>query len=213
MSRMDELLRTHCPDGVIFKQLGQVAGYSETRVDASTLDEESFVGVDNLLSNQGGKVAASYKPNTARLTAYVKGDILLGNIRPYLKKVWLATNDGGCSGDVLAIRISEEFKPQLDPGFLYRLLSSEGFFAFNMQHAKGAKMPRGSKTAILKYRVPVPPIAVQKEIVRILDTFSKLEAELEAELEARRKQYTFYRDQLLTFTERERERDGSGGRE
>lgn len=74
-------------------------------------------------------------------------------------------------------------------------------------------MPRGSKTAILKYRVPVPPIAVQKEIVRILDTFSKLEAELEAELEARRKQYTFYRDQLLTFTERERERDGSGGRE
>lgn len=207
MSRMDELIRTHCPDGVMFKLLGQVAGYSETRVEASTLDEENFVGVDNLLSNQGGKVAASYKPNTARLTAYVKGDILLGNIRPYLKKIWLATNDGGCSGDVLAIRISEEYKALLDPGFLYRLLSSEGFFAYDMQHAKGAKMPRGSKTAILKYRVPVPPIEVQREIVKILDTFSKLEAELEA----RRKQYTFYRDQLLTFTERER--DESGGRE
>lgn len=87
------------------------------------------------------------------------------------------------------------------PEFLYRLLASDVFFSYNMQHAKGAKMPRGSKDAILKYRIPIPPIEVQREIVSVLDTFTKLEAELEAELEARRRQYQYYRDALLNFNE------------
>ena len=63
-------------------------------------------------------------------------------------------------------------------------------------------MPRGSKEAILKYRIPVPPLVVQREIVKVLDTFTQLEAELEAELEARRRQYQYYREALLTFGER-----------
>jgi type I restriction enzyme, S subunit len=83
------------------------------------------------------------------------------------------------------------------PEFLYRLLASDDFFAYNMQHAKGAKMPRGSKEAILRYRIPIPPIEVQREIVKVLDTFTQLEAELEA----RRQQYAHYRDRLLTFKE------------
>ena len=58
---------------------------------------------------------------------------------------------------------------------------------------------------LLAIRVPVPPPEVQREIVKVLDLFTKLEAELEAELEARRKQYEYYRDQLLTFPE-----DGGG---
>ena len=58
--------------------------------------------------------------------------------------------------------------------------------------------------SIQHFKIPVPPLPVQEEIVRILDSFSSLEAELEAELEARRKQYTHYRDELLTF-DRERE--------
>lgn len=60
-------------------------------------------------------------------------------------------------------------------------------------------MPRGDKTAIMRYRVPVPPLPVQQEIVRILDSFTELIAELTAELTARRKQYEYYRDELLTF--------------
>lgn len=193
MSRIDELIAEFAPDGVRNVALSEVAEYSPTRVDAADLDETSFVGVDNLVSNKGGRVDASYPPNTARLTAYEPGDILLGNIRPYLKKVWLATNAGGCSGDVLAVRIIREHRESLDPTFLYYLLSSDGFFAYNMQHAKGAKMPRGNKSAILNYRIPVPPLEVQREIVRVLDQFTQLEAELEAELEARRRQYEHYR--------------------
>ena len=199
MSLIDDFIAQFCPDGVDSYELGEVAGYSDTRVVAATVDEETFVGVDNLLPNQAGRTYSTYVPTTGNLTSYQQGDILIGNIRPYLKKIWLATNVGGCSGDVLAVRINETYKPILMPEFLYRILSSEAFFTFNMQHAKGAKMPRGSKTMILKYRIPVPPFEVQREIVKVLDIFTKLEAELEAELEARRRQYKYYRDALLAF--------------
>ncbi len=197
-------------DSVEWMSLGEIAEYSTTRVDAIKLDATSFTGVDNLISNKGGRIDANYLPNTARLTAYEPGDILLGNIRPYLKKVWMATYSGGCSGDVLAVRIRYECRSFVNPKFLYFILSSDAFFSYSMQHAKGAKMPRGSKADILNYEIPVPcpsnpekSLAIQAEIVRILDTFTALTAELTAELSMRKKQYNFYRDQLLSFKEGE----------
>ena len=195
---------------VEWKALGDVAGYSSTRIDADKIDATSFIGVDNLIADKGGRIDATYLPNTTRITAYEQGDILLGNIRPYLKKVWMATNSGGCSGDVLAIRISEDYKKCIRPEYLYYLLSSNAFFSYNMQHSKGAKMPRGSKGAILNYRIPIlcpenpkKSLAIQSEIIRILDSFNALTAELTAELTARKKQYNYYRDQLLSFKEGE----------
>ena len=198
MRFMEKLL-----DGVEveWKTLGDVAEYSQTRVDASSLNASSFVGVDNLVADKDGRVDATYMPNTERLTAYEEGDILLGNIRPYLKKVWKATNSGGCSGDVLTVRISESFKKIVSSDYLYYLLSSDEFFSYNMQHAKGAKMPRGNKTSILNYQIPIPcpdnpkkSLEIQAEIVRILDTFTELTTELTTELNARKKQYNYYRD-------------------
>lgn len=201
MSQIQRLIDSLCPSGVEHKNLIEVADYSKTKVDASLLDETNFIGVDNLLPNKGGKVDAQYPPNTARLTAYEPGDILLGNIRPYLQKVWLASGAGGCSGDVLSVRINQDFRELLLPEFLYYTLSSNAFFAYSMKHAKGAKMPRGSKEAILKYRFPIPPIEIQRAIVEILDQFTKLEAELEAELEARKKQYEHYRHRLVSISQ------------
>jgi len=200
MSRIDDLIRQYCPEGVDHRMLGEIAHYSRERVSADSLDESIFVGVDNLIADKGGKVPASYSPNSAMVTSYNEGDVLIGNIRPYLKKIWLADKAGGCSGDVLAVRRSAEFEDRIDPPFLYYVLSSDAFFSYNMQNAKGAKMPRGSKEAILKFRIPVPPLEVQREIVRVLDLFQSLEAELEAELEARRRQYAHYRDSLVQFT-------------
>ncbi|EHM1743755.1 restriction endonuclease subunit S [Escherichia coli] len=195
---------------VEWKAVGDIAGYSTTKVDADKLDATSFVGVDNLLADKGGRIDATYQPNTARLTAYEPGDILLGNIRPYLKKVWMAENNGGCSGDVLAIRILADCKKIISPEYLYYALSSDSFFSYSMQHAKGAKMPRGSKDAILNYQIPIPcpsapekSLAIQSEIVRILDKFTALTAELTAELNMRKKQYNYYRDQLLSFKDGE----------
>ena len=205
MNHIDALIVEHCPNGVPFQLLGAVVLYSDTRIDATDLDETTFVGVDNLLPNKGGRVDASYPPNTARLTAYHVGDVLLGNIRPYLKKVWLATNGGGCSGDVLALRVSPSYRDRMLPEFLYYLLSSDDFFTYEMQYAKGAKMPRGDKASILRYRIPVPPVEVQREIVRVLDLFggptADLVTQLNAELEARWRQYAHYRDSLLIFPE------------
>ena len=207
LSYLEKLL-----DGVEveWKAVGDIAGYSTTKVDADKLDATSFVGVDNLLADKGGRIDATYQPNTARLTAYEPGDILLGNIRPYLKKVWMAENNGGCSGDVLAIRILADCKKIISPEYLYYALSSDSFFSYSMQHAKGAKMPRGSKDAILNYQIPIPcpsapekSLAIQSEIVRILDKFTAVTAELTAELNMRKKQYNYYRDQLLSFKEGE----------
>jgi type I restriction enzyme S subunit len=207
LSYLDKLL-----DGaeVSWKGLGDVAEYSKTRVDATSLNTSSFVGVDNLVANKGGRVNSTYMPNTVRLTAYEVGDILIGNIRPYLKKIWKAINSGGCSGDVLAVRIAADFKRILSSDYLYYLLSSDEFFSYNMQHAKGAKMPRGNKAAILNYQIPIPcpnnrekSLAIQAEIVRILDAFTELTAKLTAELNMRKKQYNYYRDQLLSFEEDE----------
>jgi type I restriction enzyme S subunit len=118
-----------------------------------------------------------------------------------LKKVWLADRYGGASPDVIVVEIERSWRELLLPRFLHCLLASDAFIAYSMRHAKGAKMPRGSKAAILEYRIPLPPIEVQHEIVSILDDYTgregELETELEAELEARRRQYAHCRDRLL----------------
>jgi type I restriction enzyme, S subunit len=185
--------------------LGEVAAYSKSRIGFKELDPASYVGVDNLLPEKAGKTNSSYVPTQGNLTKYYANDILIGNIRPYLKKIWLADRLGGTNGDVLVIRPTDGV---LSPRYLYQVLSSDAFFDYNMQHSKGAKMPRGDKSKIMEYSFPIPcpgdpekSLAIQAEIVRILDTFTELTTELTTELAARKKQYNHYRDQLLSFEE------------
>jgi len=204
MSRLDELIAELCPNGVEYKTLGEVAHYSKERIAASFVDSHTYVGVDNLLPDKKGKTESTYVPNEGRLIRFVKGDILIGNIRPYLKKIWLAESEGGTNGDVLVIRKNNS--EELLSDYLYYVLSSDRFFDYDVQYSKGAKMPRGDKETILKYLIPLPPLEVQREIVRILDAYSERVAELTdrlaAELDARKKQYEYYRDDLCNFTNR-----------
>ena len=194
---MDYLQQLLKDQTVEWKKLGEVAQYSKTRIDASLLNENNYVGVDNLLQNCKGKTFSEHVPTTGRFTAYAPKNILIGNIRPYLKKIWFADNEGGTNGDVLVIQTTDE---RVLPEYLYQVLSDDAFFSYDMQHAKGAKMPRGNKDKILDYIIPLPPLSVQSRIVEILDKFTSLEAELEAELELRKKQYQHYREQLLNFS-------------
>lgn len=194
---MDYLQQLFKDQKVEWKKLGEVAQYSKTRIDASLLNENNYVGVDNLLQNCKGKTFSEHVPITGRFTAYAPKNILIGNIRPYLKKIWFADNEGGTNGDVLVIQTTDE---RVLPEYLYQVLSDDAFFSYDMQHAKGAKMPRGNKDKILDYIIPLPPLSVQSRIVEILDKFTSLEAELEAELELRKKQYQHYREQLLNFS-------------
>ncbi|WP_172764217.1 restriction endonuclease subunit S, partial [Neisseria gonorrhoeae] len=101
---------------------------------------------------------------------------------------------------VLVIRVTDE---KVNPKYLYQVLADDKFFAFNMKHAKGAKMPRGSKAAIMQYKIPIPPLPEQEKIVAILDKFDTLTHSvsegLPHEIALRRKQYEYYREQLLAF--------------
>ncbi|MEG2344287.1 MAG: restriction endonuclease subunit S, partial [Acidaminococcaceae bacterium] len=97
------------------------------------------------------------------------------------------------------MRVNAEYSSMLVSEFLYYVLSSERFFLYDIQNSKGAKMPRGNKEAIMRYAIPLPPLPIQREIVRILDNFTELTAELTAELTTRKKQYEYYRNELLTF--------------
>ena len=195
MPKLDKLIRELCSDGVQVFRLEEIAHYAKTRIDCKTINEDNYVGVENLLQNKAGKTKATSVPTTGMVIAYQKNDILIGNIRPYLRKVWFTDCEGGTNGDVLTVQIKDTEK--VLPQFLYYVLSSEKFFLYDIQNSKGAKMPRGSKDAVMKFEIPLPPIEVQREIVRILDNFSNLTAELTAELTARKTQYAYYRDKLL----------------
>jgi type I restriction enzyme S subunit len=179
--------------------------YSKTRISVNDLHNDNYVGVDNLLQNCAGKTTSNYVPTIGNFTCYEQDDILLGNIRPYLKKIWHADRTGGTNGDVLVIRIKDEENKSLNPRYLYQVLADNNFFDYNMQNAKGAKMPRGNKEAIMNYKIPVPSLSEQERIVTILDKFDALVNDisngLPAEIKARRSQYEYYRNQLLTFKE------------
>jgi len=180
--------------------LGEVAEYSKSRISFDKLNEKNYIGVDNLLQNRMGKTNSSYLPTSGNLTAYFENDILIGNIRPYLKKIWQANQIGGTNGDVLVIHLKDK---NILPRYLYQILADDKFFDFNMQNAKGAKMPRGNKEAILKYSFPVPPLDEQKRIVNILDKFEALTHSitegLPKEITLREQQYEYYREQLIDF--------------
>jgi len=188
--------------GYAVVELKDVAKYSSGRIYAGLINENSYVGVENLLQDRRGKSKSNYVPTEGRLTQYLTEDILIGNIRPYLKKIWFADCCGGTNGDVLVIQGKKDL---IYPRFLYMVLCSDKFFDYDMQNSRGAKMPRGNKEAVMKYQFCMPTMERQKKIVEILDRFDTLcndiSEGLPSEIEARQKQYEYYREKLLNFKE------------
>lgn len=155
------------------KKLGVVCEYSKTRISPDELTRDNYVGVENLLQNCKGKEPANKIPNGIGLTRYIDGDVLIGNIRPYLKKIWLASNEGGCNGDVLAIRRKQEYSTVIIPIYVFGCLSKDAFFDFDMQYSKGEKMPRGDKKEILKYPICLPPLSLQQKFANKIEAIEK----------------------------------------
>ncbi|WP_398581392.1 restriction endonuclease subunit S [Streptococcus sp. 2020WUSS084] len=187
--------------GTIRIELGAVARYGNQKISTGDLSSKSYIGVDNLLQNRAGKLDATYLPENVKVNIYEEGNILIGNIRPYLKKIWFATNSGGASPDVLVIQ--NQVKDCLVNRYIYHILANDRFFEFDMQNAKGSKMPRGDKGAVLHYQFILPTFSEQSHIVSILDKFDELTTSishgLPKEIELRQKQYEYFRDKLLTF--------------
>lgn len=185
---------------VEWKKMSEVSFYPKTRINASELSDNSYIGVENLLKDKLGRTDSTVKPEGS-VIQFVEKDILIGNIRPYLRKIWKSDCKGGTNGDVLCIRVKVPSEVSAD--YLFHILSSEKFFLYDIKNSKGAKMPRGDKSAVMDFEIPIPSLEEQHRIVSILDRFESLTTSLQsglpAEIAARRQQYEHYRDKLLTF--------------
>ena len=169
-------------EGWKYKRLGEIAYYPNLRVSVSDLSAEDYVGVENLIKDRGGVSFGTSKPNIESAIAFSNDDILIGNIRPYLRKIWLANKEGGASGDIVLIRIRNEWAEYISPAYLFKVLSSERFFEYDNANTKGAKMPRGDRKSILDFVVPVPPLPEQERIVAELDLLTGIIDKQKAQL-------------------------------
>ena len=149
--------------------LSDICYYAKGKIDVALLDENTYISTENMIPNKGGITSASSLPTVDQTQFFSVGDVLVSNIRPYFKKIWLAEYNGGCSNDVLVFRA----KDGVSNHFLYYVLSDDAFFNYSMATSKGTKMPRGDKMAIMKYEVPDFAYEEQERIAGILEALDK----------------------------------------
>lgn len=148
--------------------LSSIAPFVTKSIKYNYIASETYITTNNMLQNKLGVVPFVGEANISSITEYKKGDILISNIRPYLKKIWFADKDGGCSKDVLVLRSADVGKYL--PKYIFYMIRRDAFFDYVMEGKKGVKMPRGNKDDIQKYRIPIPPIEEQKNIVSQIET-------------------------------------------
>lgn len=205
MSRIDDLIAEYCPDGVKHQTLGEIGEFIRGNgIQKRDFRDSGFgcIHYGQIYTYYGlfaDHTKSFIDPNLAekRKKAY-KGDLVIATTSENEEDVckacaWLGEEPIAISGDAYI------FRHHQNPKYISYCFQSELFQSQKKKYITGTKVLRVNGDAMAKIHVPVPPLPVQEEIVRILDSFSSLEAELEAELEARRKQYTHYRDELLTF--------------
>ena len=153
-----------------YRALSTACEYRKDRIFVDEVNEFNYISTENMLPDKGGVDVASSVAEGKTFPSYKDGDILLSNIRPYFKKIWFANKKGGCSNDVLVLKPNKS----VDAKFLYYVLSDNNFFNYSTVTSKGTKMPRGSKTAIMKYLVPDIDMPTQKRIADILSAYDDL---------------------------------------
>ncbi len=184
MSKLDELIRELCPDGVKYKKLVDAVSIERgKRVVRSQLSIRGKYPVyQNSLTPLGYHTDCNYNANTTFIiVAGAAGEIGFSD-----KAFWAAD-------DCFTVVCPENV---LNRYIYHLLLNNQNQLASKVRKAS---IPRLSRSAIENLVIPIPPLDVQREIVRILDNFTELTAELTVELTARQKQYAFYRNKLLTF--------------
>ena len=145
-------------------KLEDVMNFSTTRINSSELNEDNYVSTENMLQDYQGIMEAKSVPEDVNVISYSCGDILISNIRPYLKKVWKATFNGGCSSDVFVLKANDN----IESDYLHYVIANDKFINFVMSGAKGVKMPRGDKKQMKTYSLSLPQIQEQKKIGKML---------------------------------------------
>ena len=206
MSRLAELIKELCPDGVEYRPLGAIADLQR----GGGMPKKLFVdkGIPaihygHIFTKYGiqTKCAVAYlaSEDADKLTRVYPGDLVVANTSENLEDVgkgvvWLGDVEGVTGGHATVVR-----SLTVDTVFLSYYLRTEDFALKKRKYAQGTKVIELSAVNLSKIDIPIPPMEVQREIVRILDQFTALESELESELEARRVQYEYYRNHLLSY--------------
>lgn len=131
-----------------------------------------------------------------------KNDLLMARTGATYGKTMIFEEDYPAIFAGFLIKLSFD-KKIINPKYYWHFSQSELFWRQANKLVSGGGQPQFNANAVREVKIPIPPLEVQEEIVRILDAFTKLTAELTAELTARKKQYEYYRDRLLTFGEGE----------
>jgi len=153
-------------------KLADLCDYAREKITIEEVDERNYISTENLLPNKNGVTVASSVPNVKYAKSFKVGDVLVSNIRPYFRKIWYATFEGGCSNDVLVFRSKSTVRSR----FLYYVLADDKFFDYATATSKGTKMPRGDIKAIMEYSVPDIPHDAQ---IKIADLLSVLDDKIE----------------------------------
>ena len=204
MSKLDKLLRELCPNGVEYKKLGEIATISR----GGNFQKKDFL-TEGVPCIHYGQIYTKYGLFTDKTFTFISeecakkqkmaqpNDIVMAvtseNIEDVCKCLaWLGDEPAAISGHSAIIHHNQNAK------YLVYYFHSQMFFAQKRKLAHGTKVIEVTPDALVDITLPLPPIEVQREIVRILDNFTNLTAELTAELTARKTQYGYYRDKVLT---------------
>ena len=160
--------------------LAEVANFVNEKIPLTGVSITEYVSTENLLQDYSGVSTASKLPTVGSVTRYQDGDVLISNIRPYLRKVWHADRNGGASNDVIVVRADAA----LSSSFLASVLKSETFIGYVMAGAKGVKMPRGDVDLMRQYPVAYPCEREQQKIADCLTSLDELIAAQGQKVEA-----------------------------
>ena len=130
--------------------LSTICQYVTDKAIFSTIESGVYISTENILPEKQGVSLFGTTSPSERVVYFQKEDILVSNIRPYFKKMWFATTEGGCNADVLCFRALNKRYSYL----LKSIIFQDGFFDYVMSGAKGTKMPRGDKNHIMQYQIP-----------------------------------------------------------
>lgn len=210
MNKLEELMARLCPEGgVEYKELNEVCKFQNGFAFKSELFKKIGEPILSITNISDGKLSensrvffdkSDYKRD---LTSYrvSKGDVVIAMSGATTGKIGYNYSDRiYYLNQRVGLFIPDESR--LLRRFLYHWLTTQKEAIYNISSGTGAQ-PNLSSIKMMSFKIPVPPLEVQSEIVRILDNFTLLTAELELELEARKKQYEYYRDELLSFENNE----------
>lgn len=212
MSTLERLIQQYCPDGVEWKMFYDVCDlvrgitYNKGQeAKASTEDSHKVLRANNITLNLNAlnfdDVKLVSKDVVVKPEQHLHtGDILMcagsGSKEHVGKVAFISDNiDYTFGGFMAVVRCNALILPR----YMFHILTSHYFSNHLDVQINSSTINNINKQVMQSFAFPVPPLPVQEEIVRILDTFTELQAELQAELQKRKQQYNYYRDNLLSF--------------